>query len=73
MAREQHSREDVCRKEDTIVSKTKHYTANDIRSMVKNSNHSTYAADRANRIALGHANVPPPPAPAPAADGSGKK
>jgi len=33
---------------------------NDRRSDVKNPNNPAYDADRANREALGHPNVPPP-------------
>lgn len=40
----------------------KHYTPNDMRSIVKNPTSSQFAADQANRAALGHLNVPPTPA-----------
>lgn len=39
----------------------KHYTANDMRSIAKNPTSSQFAADHANRAALGHLNVPPTP------------
>jgi hypothetical protein len=39
----------------------KNYTPNEMRSNVKNPTSVEYAADRANRIAQGHLNVPPPP------------
>lgn len=35
-------------------------SSNDRRSDVKNPNNPAYEADRANREALGHPNVPPP-------------
>lgn len=37
-------------------------TPNDDRSRVKNPVSKDYAADRANRVAQGHAAPPPPPA-----------
>lgn len=42
----------------------KNYTPAQMRGIVKNPTSAAYAADRANRIGLGHANVPPPPPPA---------
>ena len=39
----------------------KNHTPNEMRSNVKNSTSAEYAADRANRAAQGHQNVPPPP------------
>lgn len=54
----------------------KHYTPAQTRGIVKNPNSSAYAADRANRISLGHENVPPPPpsaAPHPTSNQSGPK
>jgi hypothetical protein len=38
-------------------------SSNDRRSDVKNPNNPAYEADRANREALGHPNVPPPAQP----------
>jgi hypothetical protein len=46
---------------------SKRHSANDHRSIVKNPNNPAYGADRANRGALGHPNVPPPPAAPPPA------
>ncbi len=40
---------------------SKKSTPNDARSNVKNPNNPAYVADRGNRIAEGHPNVPPPP------------
>lgn len=49
------------------MSKKASYTPNDHRSIVKNPTSAPYSADRANRIAQGHADIPPAPdAPAPA-------
>jgi hypothetical protein len=48
-----------------------HHTRREMRSIVKNPNNPAYAADLANRISLGHQNVPPPPpaaAPQPASN-----
>lgn len=39
----------------------KHYTPNDMRSIAKNPTSSQFAADLANRAALGHLKVPPTP------------
>lgn len=36
-------------------------SSNDQRSNTKNPNNGAYTADRANRVAQGHADVPPPP------------
>lgn len=47
------------------------HSANDQRSIAKNPNNSAYVADRANRAALGHENVPPAPPP-PVSDASGE-
>lgn len=46
----------------------KHYTANEVRSIVKNPITAAYAADRNNRIQQGHSNIPPPPPPPPKPD-----
>lgn len=41
------------------MSKTKSPSPNDTRSVVKNPQTSAYTADRANRVAQGHPNIPP--------------
>ncbi|MCA9626520.1 MAG: hypothetical protein KC766_02585 [Myxococcales bacterium] len=48
------------------MSKGKSKAANNQRSNVKNPNHLSYTADRANRIQQGHKNVPAQPITKPA-------
>jgi hypothetical protein len=45
---------------------SKRRTPNDQRATIKNPTSSDYVADRANRIAQGHPNIPPPPPTQPA-------
>jgi hypothetical protein len=56
----------------SIMSKKGGYTPNDQRSIVKNPTSAAHSADRANRIAQGHANAPQAPE-APAAPASPTK
>jgi len=46
-------------------------SSNDTRANVKNPNNPAYVADRGNRIAQGHSNVPPPPTNPPGATSGG--